>query len=197
MTDTNEPTNEIEEWVTPPLPNEPTNEIVAGAEPEAEVEDEISLEDFFSDTLQLAAAKQRKQNSRGKPISTEDEKIIFRGDWQTRSQAAHHCHMTCDCGNQWMDFRGFYFYQERTGLAGAFLRRLSQADTTLEHLPLNNYLTSEEVGSCYECLQGTLQGDVDETTPGVDLFEQLGEQCLLVEEEEDSEEPAPPTLPID
>lgn len=138
-----------------------------------EVDDLEDLDQLLEESTAIAKAK--KDKAQGRKLTSEQNELLIANHlaaeanlWEAKEVYAHVVKSSCQCGNHFEDFRGWYQYQEQRRGGG---RRLIRCDDH-DGLPAARYVTEEVTAYCHAC------GPVGLPTAGIadcDLLEALGE----------------------
>ena len=139
----------------------------------AEVEDLSDLDQLLDESTALASA--RKAQRQGRKLTAEQSDLLESNrlaaeinQWQGQAVYAHIVRTSCECGNHYNDFRGWYHYETQRKGGG---RRLIRKDCR-EGLPASQYVTEAITSYCPACAP---QGLPTATLEDLDILSSLGE----------------------
>ena len=139
----------------------------------SEVEDLSDLDTLLEESTALASA--RKAQRQGRKLTAEQSDLLESNrlaaeinQWQGQAVYAHIVRTSCECGNHYNDFRGWYHYETQREGGG---RRLIRKDSR-EGLPASQYVTEAITPYCPACAP---QGLPTATPDDLDILLSLGE----------------------
>jgi len=143
------------------------------------VEDLDDLDALLEESTALAGAKRAQKQ--GRKLTAEQADIIESNrlaaeinQWQGQAVYAHIVRTSCECGNHYDDFRGWYHYETQRKGGG---RRLIRKDCP-EGLPASQYVTEAIIPYCPACAP---QGLPTATPDDLDILLSLGEPEVMNE----------------
>ena len=143
----------------------------------SEVEDLSDLDTLLEESTALASA--RKAQRQGRKLTAEQSDLLESNrlaaeinQWQGQAVYAHIVRTSCECGNHYNDFRGWYHYETQHKGGG---RRLIRKDSP-EGLPASQYVTEAITPYCPACAP---QGLPTATLEDLDILSSLGEPEVL------------------
>ena len=143
----------------------------------AEVEDLSDLDTLLKESTAIAQA--RKARRQGRKLTAEQSDLLESNrlaaeinQWQGQAVYAHIVRTSCECGNHYNDFRGWYHYETQRKGGG---RRLIRKDCR-EGLPASQYVTEAVTPYCPACAP---QGLPTATLDDLDILLSLGEPEVL------------------
>lgn len=159
------------------------------------VEDDFQdLDQLLGESVKISDAK--KAVKTGRKITAEQADLLEANRqaealniWHDLEAYAHIVHTSCDCGNHFQNFNGWYKYQEQRRGGG---RRLVRADDH-EGLPASQFNTEQVVAYCHACaptgLPKATSDDLDIlSTLGDDLLDgTYGQECLELPDPDEDE----------
>ena len=117
------------------------------------VEDLDDLDTLLEESTALASAKRAQKQ--GRKLTAEQNELLAANHiaeqmqvWEPVKAVAHFIHTTCSCGHESKRFSSWYKLLEHRKQASS---RLVRCDDH-EGLPSSQYVTTEKVGYCNECL---------------------------------------------
>lgn len=132
-----------------------------------------TLDQLLGESVKIADAK--KAVKTGRKLSAEQSETLEANRlaeaanvWHDIEVYAHIVHTSCECGNHFKAFNGWYKYQEQRRGGG---RRLVRADDH-EGLPASQYNTEQVVAYCHACAPTTLP---KATSADLDILSTLGD----------------------
>lgn len=154
-----------------------------------------TLDQLLGESVKIADAK--KAVKTGRKLSAEQSETLEANRlaeaaniWHDIEVYAHIVHTSCECGNHFKAFNGWYKYQEQRRGGG---RRLVRADDH-EGLPASQFNTEQVVAYCHACaptgLPKATSDDLDIlSTLGDDLLDgTYGQECLDLPDPDDEDE---------
>lgn len=137
---------------------------------------DFSLDALLGESVKIADAK--KAVKTGRKLSAEQADLLEANRqaeainiWHDIEAYAHIVHTSCECGNHFQAFNGWYKYQEQRRGGG---RRLVRADDH-EGLPCLQFNTEQVVAYCHACAPTGLP---KATSDDLDLLSTLGDDLL-------------------
>lgn len=158
------------------------------------VEDLDDLDALLEESTAIARAKRARRQ--GRKLTAEQNDLLESNrlaaeinQWQGQAVYAHIVRTSCECGNCYDDFRGWYHYETQRKGGG---RRLIRKDCH-EGLPASQYVTEAITPYCQACAP---QGLPTATLDDLDILLSLGEPEVLNEGQDELtlefDEPAQP-----
>ena len=145
------------------------------------VEDLSDLDTLLEESTALASV--RKARRQGRKLTAEQSDLLESNrlaaeinQWQGQAVYAHIVRTSCECGNHYDDFRGWYHYETQRKGGG---RRLIRKDCP-EGLPASQYITEAVVEYCAAC---AVRGLPVAGLANCDLLGTLGEAENVMEKQ--------------